>query len=94
MREGIFGKPLFDPPLDRHLGWMGLTLGGVGTVSAAAAIALGANGWPLERLWLYLVGSALFILVGLQLVISWMVMRVLEELAEREDLIARDLEGQ
>jgi len=32
-------------------------------------------------------GSALFLLVGLQLVISWIEVRVLKVLAEREDLI-------
>ena len=36
-------------------------------------------------------GSALFILVGLQLIISWLVMRVLEELAERDRNVAADL---
>jgi glycosyltransferase involved in cell wall biosynthesis len=81
---GIFGKPLFDPPLDRHFAWMGSALAAAGVVIACVAIGLGVRGWPPERLWLYLVGAALFILVGLQLVISWLVMRVLEELAERE----------
>jgi hypothetical protein len=39
------------------------------------------------------VGSALLILVGLQLVISWVLMRTLEELSEREIRAARDLSG-
>jgi len=94
VREGIFGKPLFDPPLDRHFGWMGVALIAVGAVIAVVAVTLGATGWPLERIWLYLVGSALFILVGLQLIISWLVMRVLEELAEREHQVEQDLRPQ
>jgi len=93
VRTGIFGKPLFDPPLDRHFAWMGLLLGSVGVTIAVVAVVLGSGGWPIERLWLYLVGSALFILVGLQLVISWMVMRVLEELAERERLVASEIDS-
>jgi hypothetical protein len=44
-------------------------------------------------LWLYLVGSAMLILVGLQSMISWIVMRVLEGLNQRELLIAADLNG-
>jgi len=91
VREGIFGKPLFDPPLDRHFGWMGFALMCAGVLVALVTVTLGVRGWPIERLWLYLVGSALFILVGLQLVISWLVMRILEELAERDHRIAADL---
>jgi len=94
VRAGIFGRPLFDPPLDRHFGWMGLALIVVGLAVAALALALGVRGWPIERLWLYLVGSALFLLVGLQLAISWAVMRILEELAQRDRLVAEDLRGE
>jgi hypothetical protein len=57
------------------------------------SLALGLNGWPVSRLWLYLLGSALLILVGLQLVISWVVMRVLEELSQRDILVSRDQAG-
>jgi hypothetical protein len=41
------------------------------------------GGWPVERLWLYLAGSALLLLAGLQLFLYWIVMRILEELSER-----------
>jgi hypothetical protein len=30
VRMGLFGRPIFDPPLDRQFGWMGLTVGGIG----------------------------------------------------------------
>ncbi len=93
VRMGLFGKPIFDSPLDRHFGWMGTVAGGGGLALAACTLALGLNGWEIDRLWLYLVGSALFILVGLQLVISWILMRILEELAEREILAQKDLLG-
>jgi hypothetical protein len=93
VRMGLFGKPIFDPPLDRHFGWMGLTIGGFGIILAVAALALGLNGWTLERLSLYLVGSSLLMLVGLQLGTSWVLMRSLEELAEREILAQHDLSG-
>ncbi len=90
---GLFGKPIFDPPLDRHFGWMGLMTGGAGGVLATVALTLGLNGWEIARLWLYLVGSALLILVGLQLVISFVLMRTLEELSERESLARQDMLG-
>jgi hypothetical protein len=90
---GLFGRPIFDPPLDRQFGWMGLTVGSIGVILSLSIIVLGVQGWPIERLWLYLVGSALLILVGLQLVISWVLMRTLEELSEREIRAQRDLSG-
>ena len=93
IKQGLFGKPIFDPPLDRHFGWLGLLacLGGglLGIVSAA----LGIRGWAMERLWLYMVASAMSFLVGLELIISWLVMRILEELSQRERLANDDLEG-
>jgi hypothetical protein len=45
---------------------------------------LGGYGWPIDRLWLYLVGSALLILVGVQLLVSWILMETLREVAGRE----------
>jgi hypothetical protein len=44
--------PRDDPPLDRHFGWLGLTMGGIGTILAAASLGLGVNGWEISRLWL------------------------------------------
>ena len=93
VRMGLFGKPIFDPPLDRHFGWLGLTIGGLGVILAAVALVLGLQGWAVERLSLYLVGSSLLILVGLQLGISWVLMRALEELADREIQAQHDLAG-
>lgn len=93
VRMGLFGKPIFDPPLDRHFGWMGLTIGGLGGILAATALVLGLQGWAFERLSLYLVGSSLLMLVGLQLGTSWILMRTLEELSEREIQAQHDLSG-
>ena len=93
VRQGLFGKPVFNPPLDRHFGWMGLLTGFGGLVLGVASMALGLHGWPVARLWLYLLGGALLALVGLQLLISWIVMRVLEELSQRDALAARDQVG-
>ena len=60
-----------------------------GAALAAASIGLGMSGWPIERLWLYLVGSALLILVGVQLVVSWMLMQTLEERVASEPAMGR-----
>jgi len=93
VRQGLFGKPIFTRPLDRHFGWMGLLTGLVGLAVGVASLVLGLNGWPVSRLWLYQLGSALLILVGAQLAISWVIMRVLEELSQRETLTTRDQAG-
>jgi glycosyltransferase involved in cell wall biosynthesis len=93
VRQGLFGKPIFTPSLDHHFGWMGLltTFGGV--LLGGVSFSLGLRGWDVTRLWLYLLGSALLVLMGLQLMISWLVMRVLEDLSEREVRMRWDLEG-
>lgn len=84
IRYGLFGAPLFAQPLERHFGWAGLLIGAAGAVLAAVSLGLGISGWPIDRLWLYLVGSALLILVGVQLVVSWVLMQTLHEVAERD----------
>lgn len=92
VKQGLFGRPLFNPPLDHHFGWLGivtLLLGlGIGTVS----LELGVYGWEISRLWLYLLGSAMMILMGMQLIIYWIILRVLDELSQREMLTKKDLE--
>ena len=98
VHQGLFGigpkgRPVFDPPLDRHFGSMGLLAVLAGLVLGGVSLGFGFSGWPVGRLWLYLLGSAMLILVGLQLMISWVVMRVLEGLNQRELLVSADLNG-
>jgi hypothetical protein len=93
IRQGLFGRPLFNPSLDHHFGWMGVVGIGVGTGLAIVSIALGANGWEIARLWLYLLGAAMSTLMGVQLVIYWLLMRVLEDLSQRETLTKLDLQS-
>jgi hypothetical protein len=85
VRQGLFGRPIFKTPLDRQFGWLGLASVGVGVFIGLGSMALGLSGWEIGRLWLYLLGSAMFILVGVQLVIYWVLLRILEELSQREN---------
>lgn len=80
VRQGLFGKPLFKTPIDRHFGWMGLVGLLVGLVIAGLAVILGVRGWDMGRLWLWGLGSAMLIVLGVQLMIYWLVLRVLDEL--------------
>jgi len=91
VRQGLFGKPIFATPLDRQFWWMGLLSVVAGLGVGGGSLALGVGGWAMDRLWLYLLGSAMLVLVGVQLVISWILLRVLEELSQREVLIKKDM---
>ena len=93
IRQGLFGQPVFKQPLDRQFWWIGGVALLIGVITALGSLALSYNGWSTDRLWLYLVGSAAFILIGVQFIISWIVMRVLEELSKREAEVASDLRG-
>lgn len=90
VRQGLFGRPLLDPPLERHFGWAGVAAMLIGVVSAGVS-ATGLLGADANRLWFWLVISALLILVGLQLTISWILMRVLDELSRRASKVREDL---
>jgi hypothetical protein len=47
----------------------------------------------MERLWMYLLGSAMMILIGVQLVVFWIIIRVLDDLRQRELRTTRDMNG-
>ena len=51
------------------------------------------QGWPADRLWFWQLGAAMSAIIGLQLVIGWFIMRVLEELSQREIHVAADMLG-
>ena len=92
IRQGLFGKPIFKTPLDKHFGWMGLSAIFAGIAIGLTALGLGMQGWEIGRLWFYMVGSAMIFLVGVQLVVYWLLLRILEELSQREMLTQQDIE--
>lgn len=80
--QGLFGKPIF-PHLDQHFGWLGLLSFLMGVGLGLTSVLLGINGWDITRLWLYLLGSGMSVLIGIQLMISWVIVRVLDELNQQ-----------
>jgi len=85
IRQGLFKHPLFRVPIEQIFLPSGIAATVVGVLASLATLALSFRGWPIERLWLYLSGSALLIMVGIQLSISWLEMSVLRELSHRDD---------
>jgi hypothetical protein len=63
----------------------------VGLVIAVFAVSLGVNGWQIDRLWFYLLASALSFLAGIQLFIYWLLLRTLDEINQREILTKQDM---
>ncbi len=90
VRHGLFGRALFRQPLDKQFGWLGslAILMGVGIGIFAAVFS---GGWSIARQWLYLLGSANLVLLGVQLVIYWIILQVLDELGNREIMTQKDL---
>jgi hypothetical protein len=92
VRQGLFGRPIFRVPLDRHFWWLGLLGVAAGLAFGAASLILALGGWPIDRLWLYLLAGTMLVLVGIQLNVFWVITRVLDELSRREALVRADME--
>ncbi|GIV69590.1 glycosyltransferase [Caldilinea sp.] len=93
VRQGLWGKPLFNVRWEHHFGWAGLVVLLIGIGFAIGSLTAALMGATLMQLWLYFLSSAVFSLMGLQLLVAWLQMQTLEALRIREDLAASDLLG-
>jgi glycosyltransferase involved in cell wall biosynthesis len=84
IRQGLFRNPLFRIPIENVFLPSGLVMALVGLGMSFVSLILSFRGWAIERLWLYLFASAMFLLIGIQLMISWLEMSVLRELSQRD----------
>jgi glycosyltransferase involved in cell wall biosynthesis len=87
VRQGLFGRPMFRKPLEQRFGSLGGLLILLGLVLFIAAIL--AN--SVEPAWPLLVLSAMFVMTGIQLMTSWMLVKVLDQLIQRDLRVASDL---
>jgi hypothetical protein len=93
VHQGLFGRPLFREPLDGHFWWIGGLCVVAGALLGGVSLAMSLRGWPVERLWLYLLAGSMLALLGVQLVTFWVILRVLDSLRDRESLRQADLEA-
>jgi hypothetical protein len=92
IRQGLFKKPLFRGPIEQIFLPAGLIAGSLGVLVSLVSLRLSLSGWPIERLWLYLTGSAMALLIGIQRVIWWLMASVLRQLSVR--VLERRPEGE
>lgn len=91
IRQGLLGKPMFKTPLYKRFGGLGIVALIVGVVTAVISLVLGSQGWDITRLWFYMVAAAMLFLMGVQFVVYWVLINVLDELSQREVKLANDL---
>ena len=91
IRQGLFGRPIFKTPLDQHFWWIGTAAVLISIIIGIVSLTLGVQGWTIDRLWFYLLGSAMTFLIGIQLIVYWVLLRILEELSQRELLTRQDM---
>ncbi len=89
IRQGLFGRPVFRRPLEQRFGLAGGSLLVVGILMFIAAALYSNNN--AEPAWFLLVPSAMFVMTGIQLLTSWMLVYMLTELSKRELKAEEDL---
>ncbi|MEO8607711.1 MAG: glycosyltransferase family 2 protein [Chloroflexota bacterium] len=88
IRQGLFGRPIFNKPMEMKFGTIGAVLLVFGAVLFVASLFVHNNGEPA---WFLLVPSAMFIITGVQLGTSWMLVKTLATLSTRELKAEADL---
>lgn len=91
IKQGMFGGLIFRSTPWHHFSWMGMLAMLLGLLIGIISLLANIGGENIARLWLYLLSSAMFFLVGLQMFIYWMLLRILDDLTQREELTKQDL---
>jgi glycosyltransferase involved in cell wall biosynthesis len=94
IRQGLFIKPFATLKLEKHFGVIGVGALSAGLLLAFISLALALSGWSVTQLWLYYLTSACLSLMGIQFIIAWVQMQILDTLRLREQLVADDMQGQ
>jgi glycosyltransferase involved in cell wall biosynthesis len=87
IRQGLFGRPIFNKPMEMKFGTIGAIMLAVGAVLFLVALIAGRG----EPAWYLLIPSAMFVITGVQLGTSWMLVKTLAMLSTRELKAEADL---
>jgi len=88
IRQGLFGRPVFRKPLEQRFGTIGIGLFAVGVLLFIATLLMPGRSEPA---WFLLVPSAMFVMTGIQLGTSWLLVYLLTELSKRDLKAEADL---
>lgn len=99
IRQGMFGRRGNGRKIEKHYWWLGMVAIVAGVGAYGAALAFDLTNPAYANSWFVPVVSALFVLMGVQLMSAWGLARVLGELSRREaeasaDLFAAEMLGQ
>jgi glycosyltransferase involved in cell wall biosynthesis len=87
IRQGLFGRPVFRKPLEQRFGAIGIGLFAFGALLFAASAFVPGS----EPAWFLLVPSAMFVMTGIQLGTSWLLVYLLTELSKRDLKVEADM---
>lgn len=87
IRQGLFGRPIFNKPMEMKFGTIGAIMLVMGAVLFIVALFVGRT----EPAWQFLIPSAMFVITGVQLGTSWMLVKTLSTLSTRELKAEADL---
>lgn len=88
IRQGLFGRPMFRKPLEQRFGAIGVGLFIVGVLLFIGALLIPGR---TEPAWFLVVPSAMFVMTGIQLGTSWLLVYLLTELSKRDLKVEADL---
>ena len=92
-RQGMFGGLIFKESPDRYFGWAGLISLLLGIIIGIVGLFFGLYEQDIARQLLYTLWNTKLILISVQLIISWILVQVLDEISQREELTKQDLTG-
>lgn len=91
IRQGLLGRPIFSVPLEAHFGWLGIVAAAGGVLIYGLAVWQNWISPASAAPWFAPAVSAIMVLTGLQLFISWLLTIVLAELSKRDLQTEEDL---
>jgi hypothetical protein len=79
--------------LETHFGGLGALAVVAGAVLAMVLLIVAVSGGTLEQMWLWMIASAMAVLIGVQLIVARVIMNVLDDLSQREIKQGLDMQG-